>query len=180
VGWFGRKCEHRLDWFHISRRLDRLHKLLLYLPRSPIYGSRLAFHSRNLNRIKYQLWNSGIERADWGMRIFRAGLAEDAWDSPQEIKRFQYVESQLDELRSYLYANETAVHEYAKTFREGGRGSSAHVESTVNQLINWRFCKKQQMRWTRTGAQGLLHVRTALINGTLSHYSGHQPLSQAA
>jgi hypothetical protein len=118
--------------------------------------------------------------ADWGMRIFRAGLAEDAWDSPQQLKRFQYVESQLDELRSYLYANETAVHDYARTFREGGRVSSAYMESTVNQLINWRFCKKQQMRWTRTGAQGLLHVRTALINGTLSHYSGQQPLLQAA
>jgi hypothetical protein len=180
VGWFGRKCEHRLDWFHVSRRLDRLHKLLLYLPRSPIYGSRFAFHSRNLNRIKYLLWNSGIEMADWGMRIFRAGLAEDAWDSPQELKRFQLVESQLDELRSYLYANEAAVQDYAKTFREGGRVSSAHVESTVNQLINWRFCKKQQMRWTRTGAQGLLHVRTAMINGTLGHYSGQQPMSHAA
>ena len=43
VGWFGRKCEHRLDWFHVSRRLDRIHKLLLYLPQSPLYGSRLAF-----------------------------------------------------------------------------------------------------------------------------------------
>jgi len=118
--------------------------------------------------------------ADSGMNIFRAGLAQDAWDSPQELKRFQYVESQLDELRSYLYANETAVHNYMKTFREGGRVSSAHVESTVNQLINWRSCKKQQMRWTRTGAQSSLHVRTALINGTLSHYSGHQPQSQAA
>jgi len=58
--------------------------------------------------------------------------------------------------------------------------SSAHVESTVNQLINRRFCKKQQMRWTRSGAQGLLHVRTAIINGTLGHYSGQQPLSKAA
>jgi len=159
VGWFGRKCEHRLDWFHVARRLDRIHKLLLYLPHSPVYGYRLAFHSRNLNRIRYQLWNSGIETADWGMRIFRAGLAEDAWDSPQDVKRFQYVEEQLDELRSYLFANATSVHDYAETFREGGRVSSAHVESTVNQLINWRCCKKQQMRWTRAGAQGLLHLR---------------------
>jgi hypothetical protein len=22
VGWFGRKCEHRLDWFHVSRRIE--------------------------------------------------------------------------------------------------------------------------------------------------------------
>lgn len=83
-------------------------------------------------RIKFQPWNSGIEMADWGVRLFRAGLAEDAWASPQDSKRFQYVESQLDKLRSYLYANRTAVHEYARIFREGGRVSSAHVESTVN------------------------------------------------
>ena len=40
--------------------------------------------------------------ANWGMRIFRAGLAEDAWDSPKDLLRFQHVESKLDELRSYL------------------------------------------------------------------------------
>jgi hypothetical protein len=45
--------------------------------------------------------------------------------------------------------------------------STAHVESTVNQLINWRFCKKQQMSWTRAGAQDLLHVKAALLNGLL-------------
>jgi len=44
-------------------------------------------------------------------------------------------------------------------FRKGDRISTAHVESTVNQSINWRFCKKQQMSWTRAGAQGLFHVR---------------------
>lgn len=91
VGWFGRQYEHRLDWFHVARRLDQMHKLLLYLPSSPVYGRRLAFHARNLKRIKYQLWNSGIEMADWGMRIFRAGLAEDAWDSLQHLQRFQHL-----------------------------------------------------------------------------------------
>jgi hypothetical protein len=70
------------------------------------------------------------------MKLFRAGLAEDAWHSPQESKRFQYVEVQLDELRSYLYANKAAVHEYATIFRVGGRVSRAHVESTVSQLTN--------------------------------------------
>ncbi len=78
------------------------------------------------------------------MRIFRAGLAEDSWASPQELKRSLNVESQLDELRSYLYVNEAEVREYAKTFREGGQVSSAHVESTVNQLINRRFCKNRR------------------------------------
>jgi hypothetical protein len=42
VGWFGRKCEHRLDWFHVSRRVERIRKQLLYLPESPVYGWRVA------------------------------------------------------------------------------------------------------------------------------------------
>jgi hypothetical protein len=171
VGWFGRKCEHRLDWFHISRRLDRIGKQLVYLPSSPIYGSRLGFHSKNLYRIRWELWNSGIAIADDALKIFRAGLAEDAWDSPKHLRLFQSVETQLDELRSYLYANESSVGKYAKIFRSGERVSTAHVESTVNQLINWRFCKKQQMTWTRAGAQGLLHVKTAALNGTLATYT---------
>jgi hypothetical protein len=52
VGWFGRKYEHRLAWFHVSRRLERIRKQLLYLPSSPIYGCRLGFHSENLNRVQ--------------------------------------------------------------------------------------------------------------------------------
>jgi hypothetical protein len=58
---------------------------------------------------------------------------------------------------------------------------TTNVESTVNELINWRFCKKQQMSWTRAGAQALLHVKTAELNGTLHGYTRHvQPRVMAA
>ena len=173
VGWFG-KCQHRLDWFHISRRLERIRKDLLYLPATTEdFSRRLASHSKNLDSVKWTLWNHGIEWADGSMKMFRAGLALHAWDEPKEsLKRFQAVESRLDELRSYLYSNQNSVRGYAEAFRRGERVSTAHVESTVNQLINWRFCKKQQMTWTRTGAQGLLHVKTAVLNGRLNSYTG--------
>jgi hypothetical protein len=62
---------------------------------------------------------------------------------------------------------------YAEAYRNGERISTAHVESTVNQLINWRMCKKHQMGWSRAGAQQLLHVKTAIINGRLDRYTGH-------
>jgi hypothetical protein len=42
VGWLGRKCEHRMDWFHVSRRLKRIRKQLFQLPSSPVYGCRVA------------------------------------------------------------------------------------------------------------------------------------------
>ncbi|MBM2716266.1 hypothetical protein JQK88_34950 [Mesorhizobium caraganae] len=65
-------------------------------------------------------------------------------------KRFQ-------EFRSYVYRN---IGSLASHRRRGERLSTAHVESTVNQLINQRMCKKRQMRWSRNGAQ-FLNVRTA-------------------
>jgi hypothetical protein len=175
-------CQHRLDWFHIARRLEKIRKQLLYLPATlEDFGRHLAFHSRNLDSIKHQLWNDGIETAEYGMTAFRIGLFQHAWNQPKENKtHFQIIESQLDELRSYLYAHHEAVRGYARTFRSGERVSTANVESTVNQLISRRFCKKQQMSWTRAGAQGLLHVKTAVLNGVLHGYTGHREQSHNA
>ena len=40
--------------------------------------------------------------------------------------------------------------------------STAHVESTVNQLINWLICKKQQMRLEQAGGT-LVCYRSRLL-----------------
>ena len=60
------------------------------------------------------------------------------------------------------------------------RVSTAHVESTVNQLINWRMCKKKQMRWSKPGAYCLQQLKTAAINGQLQPYVAAQPFARAA
>ena len=64
---------------------------------------------------------------------------------------------------------------YGREYREGHRISTALVESTVDQLVDWRMEKKQHMRWTKSGAQMLLHARCALINGELGKYTGWSP-----
>jgi hypothetical protein len=89
------------------------------------------------------------------------------------------LEDRLDELRSYLYANREATRGYAEARRRGERVSTAHVESTVNQLINWRMCKKKQMAWSRRGAHYLLHVKTAVLNGRLERYTGNHSNTEA-
>jgi hypothetical protein len=61
----------------------------------------------------------------------------------------------------------------------GERVSTARVESTVNQPVNWRMCKKQQMRSSAAGAQLLLDVRTADLNGRLRHYVGRAAANDA-
>jgi hypothetical protein len=69
---------------------------------------------------------------------------EDAFEDLAEglpeanSERFESIEAKLDELRSYPYANRESVRGYAEAYRKGERISTAHVESTVNQLINWR------------------------------------------
>jgi hypothetical protein len=71
-----------------------------------------------------------------------------------------------------LYANAPSLINYNLARLDGERVSTAHVESTVNSLVNWRMSKKQQMRWSPLGAQRLLDVRTAMLNGRLDRYTG--------
>jgi hypothetical protein len=107
----------------------------------------------------------------------RIGLFQHALAHPEaNSERFEGIEAKLDELRSYLYANRESVRGYAEAYRNGERISTAQVECTVNQLINWRMCKKQQMGWSRAGAQYLLHVKTAIINGRLERYTGNHSI----
>jgi len=42
------------------------------------------------------------------------------------------------------------------------------AESAVNQVLNHRMCKRQQMRWSPRGAHLLAQVRCAVVNGDLS------------
>src|SRR6202051_5112742 len=80
------------------------------------------------------------------MTRVRIALFQHALAHPEaNSERFESIEAKLDELRSYLYANRESVRGYAEAHRNGERVSTAHVESTVNQLINWRMCKTS---WT--------------------------------
>ena len=45
----------------------------------------------------------------------------------------------------------------------------------MNALVAKRFVKKQQMRWSRTGAHYLLKVRAAMLNGDLSEQTKYVP-----
>jgi len=65
---------------------------------------------------------------------------------------------------------------YSKKWPVLIRPSLAGFDSTADKLINWRMCKKQQMGWSRAGAQYLLHVKTAIINGRLDRYTGHHSI----
>lgn len=84
----------------------------------------------------------------------------------------EQIRARVNELCSYLTANESRLINYVKEYREGKPISTAHVESTVDQPVDWRMEKMQHMRWTQRGTQMLLHARCALLNGELGKYTG--------
>jgi len=46
----------------------------------------------------------------------------------------------------YIENNKGFIPNYGERYRAGERISTGFVESTVNQVISKRFCKKQQMQ----------------------------------
>jgi len=41
------------------------------------------------------------------------------------------------------------------------------VEATVHEVVSKRFCKKQQMQWSKPGTHLLLQTRVKTLNGEL-------------
>ena len=71
----------------------------------------------------------------------------------------------VEEFHTYLANNKGFIPSYGERYRHGERISTGFVESTVNQMISKRFCKKHQMGWTPRGAHLLLQIRTRVLNG---------------
>ena len=89
-----------------------------------------------------------------------------------ETSRFGESLAQLDfrtrKLVAYVECNGGATIPYGSRHRDGRSISTAMAESAVNQVLNHRMCKRQQMRWSPRGAHLLAQVRCAVINGDLS------------
>ena len=71
------------------------------------------------------------------------------------------------ELLRYLKNNADSMPDYGRRYRAGERISTSFVESAVNQIIDKRMSKSQQMRWDPSSAHLLLQVRTSVLDGRL-------------
>jgi hypothetical protein len=73
----------------------------------------------------------------------------------------------VEEFHTYIERNRAFIPNYGECYRYGERISTGFVESTVNQVISKRFCKGQQMQWTKRGAQLLLQARVKTLDQEL-------------
>src|SRR4051794_5767685 len=83
----------------------------------------------------------------------------------------------LREIDHYLTSQGAWLVNDAERHRAGLRVGTSLTEGTANFLVNRRMNKAQPMRWSRRGADLLLQVRCAVLNGKLG--SGFEPLFDA-
>jgi hypothetical protein len=74
----------------------------------------------------------------------------------------------VSELRTYIVHNRHLIPNYGERYRHGEPIATGFVESTVNEVVSKRFCKKQQMQWSKEGAHLLLQTRVRTLNGELA------------
>lgn len=153
--------EHWLDWFHITMRITVMRQMAKSIASAEVndFAGRI---DRDLARIKWLLWHGnhvdGAEAAD----LITLDL-EHADNTDVAAK----LEKALAEFSSYIRKNVDFIANYGDKWRNGERISSGFTESAVNQVLSRRMVKKQQMRWTKTGAHLLLQTRTQTLNGDL-------------
>jgi hypothetical protein len=70
----------------------------------------------------------------------------------------------VEEFHTYIENNKGFIPNYGERYRAGERISTGVVESTAYQVISKRFCKKQQMQWTKRGTHLLLQTRVKTLN----------------
>ena len=72
------------------------------------------------------------------------------------------------ELRTSIVNNRSLIPNDGERYRHGEPIATGFVESTVHEVVSKRFCKKQQMQWSKEGAHLLLQTRVRTLNGELS------------
>jgi hypothetical protein len=171
------ESEHWLDWFHLAMRLRVMGQMAKGLAN---------VNEQNLTSVQEPLTEADeeLDRVDIGKELERAKWSLWHGNVAGTLDTIEDVEGELDllsqdgesrkkllkavrEFRGYIEANQNFIPNYGDRYRHGEKISTAFAESAVNQVVSKRMVKKQQMRWTESGAHNLLQVRTKVLNDQL-------------
>jgi len=155
------QATHILDWFHVTMRLtvlDQYGKGLVHC--DAVLGKEIR---EKMERLKWSLWHGQVDKA--------LGKIDDLASSiglfQETYARFTQLVKALSELRTSIGNNRHLIPNYGQRYHQGEAIATSFVESTVNQVVSKRFCKKQQMQWSKQGAQLLLQTRVKTLDGEL-------------
>ena len=140
-------------------------------------GTRLAAVDLGSNSFRLeigQLDHGQIHRTEYLKETVRLGIRkleimQMVLGRPSVVDKetVKLIRRLTKELLGYLNYNRDSLPNYGQRYRAGKRISSSFIESAVNQLIDKRMSKSQQMRWDPVSAHLLLQVRVRVVDGML-------------
>ena len=128
---------HILDWFHLTIKLTGFSQ----------YGKGLvqcetvfdAAICDQIERLKWSLWHGQVDEA-----LVKIDDLESSIE-PFSVTYVRYagLVKVLSELRMYIVNNRHLIPNYGERYRNGEPIATGFVESTVNEVVSTRFCKRQ-------------------------------------
>jgi hypothetical protein len=156
------QATHILDWFHLTMKLTVLGQFGKGLVQcEAVWGEQIRDQSE---RLKWSLWHGQVDKA-----LGKIDALESA-SEPFEgtYARYAGLVKALSALGTDLVHNRHVIPNYGERYRNSEPIATGFVESTVNEVVSKRFCKKQQMQWSKEGAHLLLQTRVRMLNGELA------------
>ena len=155
------EAEHILDWFHLTMKLTVLDQ----------YAKGLIHHDQTLGeqirdkieRLKWSLWHGNLYKAIYKIEDLESSI----YHFEETYPKFKQLRKAVEEFRTYITNNGRLIPNYGERYRNGEAIATGFVESTVNQVVSKRFCKRQQMQWSKRGAHLLLQTRVKTLNREL-------------
>ena len=127
----------------------------------PVLGEEIR---DKIARLKWSLWHGNLYKA-----LYKIDDIESLIDNFEETyPKFKQLAKAVEEFRTYIVNNGHLIPNYSERYHNGEAIATGFVESTVNQVVSKRFCKKQQMQWSKRGAHLLLQMRVKTLNRELS------------
>jgi hypothetical protein len=140
------KATHILDWFHLSMKLTVLGQFSKGLVHcEAVLGEEIC---HQIERLKWSLWHGQVDKALGKIDELATSIAP----FHETYARFPRLVKALSELRTYIVNNRHVIPNYGERYHNGQAIATGFVESTVNEVVSKRFCKKQQMQWSKEGA----------------------------
>src|SRR5215475_12961913 len=114
-------------------------------------------------RLKWLLWHGQVDKALGKIDDLASAIAPFS----ETYARYAGLVKALSALRTYIVNNRHLIPNYGQRYHHGEAIATGFVESTVNEVVSKRFCKKQQMQWSKPGAHLLLQTRVKTLDGEL-------------
>jgi hypothetical protein len=156
------KALHILDWHHVTMKLTVLSQYGKGLVQcEAVLGEAIC---DQMERLKWSLWHGQVDKALGKIDELETSIEPFS----ETYARYAGLVKALLELRTYIVNNRHLIPNYGERYRNGEPIATGFVESTVNEVVSKRFCKKQQMAWSKEGAHLLLQTRVRTLNGELA------------